>query len=183
MLEMNQDISDLISSDYEPISPCEIREVKLPLPFSSTINIYSEDGWMTQEIGSLYNNRHLLKKVYDTFINRDEEQFYRDYCPIRWSIEPADPMWKRFSNLFEALMPVYSPFVPICNYAISEGTPRAYIIKQAKAYKIKPDRSPKTILWARYDFIKYHEAGLGFIRFYRAMQERALKLGLPKYPF
>ena len=122
-------------------------------------------------------------QVYDTFISRSEIQFYKDYCPIRWTQE------NDFLGNFDDLIDIFHPYCEgismeyIGNFAFSECFVSPFIINQAEEYNeiIKHPNKKNLILWARKDFLRKTDVGLDILRCHRMMGTRALRFGLPVY--
>lgn len=151
--------------------------------YIDNLQIYDEDYWMIQEFHSIRKSIKLLKKVYDTFISRSEIQFYKDYCPIRWTQE------NDFLGNFDDLIDIFHPYCEgismeyIGNFAFSECFVSPFIINQAEEYNeiIKHPNKKNLILWARKDFLRKTDVGLDILRCHRMMGTRALRFGLPVY--
>ena len=184
--------AEIISPDWHPIS----AEPEIDIPqneltpwlqllrpsYGSTLAVWDKDFWMTQEVYSISASRNILMKVYNTFISRNEQQFYLDYCPIRWEIrESGKDIWKRCNDVIELLKP---SITFACNFAVSCEPIRPSIRRQAKENNIQlyNPKSEHIVLWARYDFLRRSESGCNMIRYYKALGINALKYGLPICP-
>lgn len=189
--ESGKDISSIISPDWSPITPCDIpiipqEELTPWLPISkpnyiNNLSKWDRDFWMTEEISSVYNGRRLLRNIYDTFMCRNEKQFYQDFCPIRWSLNNDYALLNTGLERFKAEDEI---FITVGNFALSEECPQEFIKKEAKKLNIKViyPYSPRLILWARYDFLRRSDAGLSMIRVYKSLsKEYMLRQGIPYF--
>lgn len=187
--ERKQSIHKIVSPDWYPISaepdidiPQDELTPWLPLmkpSYASTLSVWDEDFWMTQEIGRIYIHRNLLNRIYETFIKRNEQQFYLDYCPIRWSVDNDEFVYTRFDDVLDLLVPEQRG-TSACNFAISiEKKPRPFIKKLAKENEITISKFKSIVLWARYDFLRKYDSGLNMIRYYHALDKNVLKFGFP----
>lgn len=191
MNESGRDVSSIISPDWCPIGPSEpyVPQCELTpwLPQSrcilEDIPSWSKDFWMTQEIGSVYKNRTLLKKVYNTLIKRDEEEFYKEYCPIKWCYED-EIIWTYLDETLDKFKSEDNFSFCLGNFALSIETVRPTIMRRAKKYgmEVRSPRYKRVILWARYSFLQSTYSGRCTINYIRYMGEKALRYGIPSYP-
>lgn len=186
--ESGGDVSCIISPDWCPISPVEPiipQEELTPWLASSkmdTIYSWDRDFWMTKPIGSVHNGKKTLKKIYDILIERDEREFYSEYVPIRWYY--CDSLIQDFDETLDKFKCGEQGTVVAGNFAISEEPVRELILNRAWKLGIEID-SPKanrTILWARRDMLLRCDLGQTILNYWRHMDERALKFGIPSYP-
>jgi len=188
--ESGRDVHSIVSPDWCPIGPSEpsVPQCELTpwLPQSpnllTSITSLDEDFWMTREITNVFRNKALLKKVYTTMIERSEERFYRDYCPIKWCYE-SDINWAYLDETLGKYKTEDNFSFCVGNFALSIETVRPAIIRRAKKYGMEV-RSPKykrVILWARYSFLQSSYSGRCTINYIRYMGEKALRYGIPSY--
>lgn len=170
---------DYIKPDIAPEEITPWLSDRYKPTYSSTLSAWDEDYWMTKEINSISLNKRILNNVYNTFISRNEKQFYLDYCPIRWSFLHSVETFKTFNNALELF--VEGSTTPACNFALSTERPRKFISNLSKEFSIECPKKEITILWARYDFLRRFDCGLNMIRIHRMMGLNALKYGLPPY--
>ena len=171
-----------ISISEKDLTPWLYRETD---GYISNLSVWDEDFWMTQEVGNLLvnKNREPLMRVYDTLINRNEKQFYSEFCPIRWSWDITDKLlWTNFTKALDSFKPEgENQTIAVGNFAISIEKVRPYVLEQAKEYgvKIKYPESKRIILWARRSMLKQRNSGLDVMRIYRMMGTNVLKYGMP----
>lgn len=184
--ESGRDVSCIVSPDWIPISPAEpmIPQYELtpwlPLPKMSTMRPWEEDFWMTQNISSVRSGKKLLKQIYSVLIERNEKTFYKEYIPIRWYtglIQDFDETLNKFK--YEKTESVIAG-----NFAISEEFVRPSILKRANklGIEVKNPEMIRTILWARREIVLSCDFGKTMINYWKCMDERALKFGIPSYP-
>lgn len=184
--EKNESVASIISPDWNPISvEPEIRILQeeltpwlciKPTRFS-TLATWDEDYWMIKSISNISSNKSLLKKIYSTLISLDEQQFYKDYCPVRWVIRDDMTVWRRFNDFIDIIKPEDGG-VSAYNFAVSvDYSPRPFIKSQAKKYKIEISDFRSIVLWARRDFLKIH--GMNNHALFKRMGTNCLKYGFP----
>lgn len=191
MSESGRDVCSIVSPDWCPIGPseplvpqCELTPWLPQFPsLLTSIPSWDKDFWMTREIGNVTSNKALLKKVYKTIIERNEEEFYRDFCPIKWCYED-EIIWSYLNDTLDKFKSEENIMFCAGNFALSIESVRPTIMKRAKKYKIEV-RSPKykrVILWARYSFLQSTYSGRCTINYIRYMGEKALRYGISSYP-
>jgi hypothetical protein len=186
--ESGRDIHSIISPDWCPIGPtepiipqCELTPWLTP-PKISRLHPWDEDYWMTKPINSISVSRNLLKKIYNVLIKRSEIEFYRDYVPIRWYW--GNRLAQDFNEILDKFKYETRSEIFAGNFAISEENIRPSIETRAKKFKIEimHPKATRTIFWARRDMLLNCELGRELLNYWRCMEERALKFGIPSYP-
>lgn len=186
--ESGRDVSCIISPDWCPISPVEpiIPQEELTpwlVPSKmSKIYCWDKDFWMTKAIGSIHNGKNILKRIYNTLIERDEKEFYSEYVPIRWYYR--DSLIQDFDETLDKFKCDEQGTVIAGNFAISEEPVRPMILNRAMnmGIEIANPKAIRTILWARRDLLLSCDLGQTILNYWRCMEERALKFGIPSYP-
>lgn len=186
MSESGRDIHSIISPDWCPIGPSEPiipqRELTPWLPSRTEIYSWDRDFWMMKPISSVHYGKRILREIYDTLIRRDEREFYKDYVPIRWYYR--DSLIQDFDETLDKFKVNEQSTVVARNFAISEESVRPMILTRAAkmGIEVESPKANRTILWARKSLLMNCEIGKTILNYWRHMEERSLKFGVPSYP-
>ena len=188
MSESGRDVSCIISPDWCPISPVEpiIPQEELtpwiPIPKMSTITSWDRDFWMTKPISNVYSHRNLLSEIYDVLTDRDEEQFYREYAPLKWCYS-EDVVWKYLNETLDKFKYSETDLLLAGNFALSDSPVSKMLRNQAHKLKIAVEHPTwnKTILWARKDMLRQTTSGVGTLAYLKRLGNKALRYGIPRY--
>lgn len=186
--ESGRDVHSIVSPDWCPISPVEpvVPQKELtpwiPVPKMATLASWDRDFWMTKPISNVYSHRQLLMEIYDVLTDRDEEQFYKEYAPIKWCYS-EEVVWKYLNETLDKFKYDEHDLLLAGNFALSDEPVSKMLRNQAHKLKIVVDHPSwnRTILWARKDMLLQTASGAGTLAYLRRLGDKALRYGVPRY--